>query len=89
MAATEHEPLSYEEALQELEAVVRQLEEGNLPLEEAMRLFTRGRELLDYCARLLKEARLRVRFLYPPDALPEDLRAFLDDDPFMEAEDGE
>ncbi len=72
------EDLSFEEALQELEAIIAALEQGDLPLEDAVRLFERGRRLWDHCSRLLNQARLRVRFLIPPEEIPEDLRPFLD-----------
>jgi len=40
--ATPAKSLSFEDALAELEATVRQLEEGNLPLAEAIALYERG-----------------------------------------------
>lgn len=55
--------LTFEEALSELEQIVRALESGGLPLEEAMALYERGRALADRCQQLLQEARLRVQLL--------------------------
>ncbi|MER3469359.1 MAG: exodeoxyribonuclease VII small subunit, partial [Thermoflexus sp.] len=55
--------LTFEEALAELERIVRALEGGALPLEEALALYERGQALADHCQRLLQEARLRVRVL--------------------------
>lgn len=48
--------LSFEEALAKLEAVVKSLEVGNLPLEESMKQYLEGIELADYCSQLLKKA---------------------------------
>jgi exodeoxyribonuclease VII small subunit len=55
--------LTFEEALGELERIVRALEGGGLPLEEALTLYERGQALADRCQQLLQEARLRVRIL--------------------------
>jgi exodeoxyribonuclease VII small subunit len=52
--------LSFEEALAELEDIVRKLESGNIPLESAIDLYTRGNFLRSYCDKRLAEAKLRV-----------------------------
>ncbi len=55
--------LTYEQAFQELEATVGQLEAGNLPLEEALALFERGQLLAARCTELLEVAELRLQQL--------------------------
>ena len=55
--------LSFEEALQALEAIVARLEEGDLSLEESLRLFERGQTLADLCNEQLESAALRVEQL--------------------------
>jgi exodeoxyribonuclease VII small subunit len=55
--------LPYEQAFQELEAVVRQLESGEQPLEEALALFERGQRLAGRCSELLEEAELKLKTL--------------------------
>ncbi len=55
--------LTFEEALQELEQTVAQLESGNLTLEASLALFERGRYLAAYCGQLLDQAQLRVEQL--------------------------
>lgn len=52
--------LSFEDALKELESVVRRLEEGRLPLEEAIGSYERGALLKERCEALLSQARLKV-----------------------------
>ena len=52
--------LSFEAAYAELEAIIAQLDSGDLPLEDSMRLFERGRKLSEYCQTLLDRAELRV-----------------------------
>ena len=52
--------LSFEDALKELENVVRRLEEGRLPLEDAIDSYARGASLKERCEALLSQARLKV-----------------------------
>jgi exodeoxyribonuclease VII small subunit len=54
------EKLSFEEALGELESLVRRLEEGKCPLDEALKTFERGIGLKNHCDTKLKNARLKV-----------------------------
>ena len=53
----------FEECLQRLEAVVQQLERGELPLEQALKLFEEGVQLSDSCRRELEEAEGKVEIL--------------------------
>ena len=59
--------LSYEEAYQQLEKILQALENGDLPLEESLKLYELGAALATYCARKLDEAELRVRQWQPGD----------------------
>ena len=59
--------LSFESAFAELEKVVRQLEEGELSLEEAISLYERGQALARQCQAQLDQAELRVSQLTRPD----------------------
>ncbi len=54
---------TFEEALGRLEAVVAQLEAGEMPLEEALRAFEEGVRLARACAARLEVAEQRVRLL--------------------------
>lgn len=47
---------SFEEALKELEAIVSALEDGELPLEEAVKKYETGRQLAEHCQKLLEDA---------------------------------
>jgi len=62
-AAATAKTLSFEEALARLEATVRQLEEGNLPLTEAIALYEQGMGLAQQCSDLLDAAQLQVEQL--------------------------
>jgi exodeoxyribonuclease VII small subunit len=59
--------LSYEDAFDELEALVEQLESGELQLEEALSVFERGQALAARCSDLLEKAQLRLTELAPSE----------------------
>ncbi|HLI12546.1 MAG TPA: exodeoxyribonuclease VII small subunit [Alphaproteobacteria bacterium] len=52
--------LSFEDALAELEAIVRQLEEGKGKLDDSIKAYARGAMLKRHCDAKLSEARARV-----------------------------
>jgi exodeoxyribonuclease VII small subunit len=56
-------PLSFEARLQELERIVKELEKGDLPLEQSLSLFEEGMRLSAECKRQLEEAESRVEIL--------------------------
>lgn len=57
--------LSFEESMSRLEAIVSQLEKGELPLEEALSLFEEGAGLMKQCSEMLDKAEQKVRKLMP------------------------
>jgi exodeoxyribonuclease VII small subunit len=52
--------MSFEEAMAELEAVVGKLEQGEVPLEDSIRLYERGAALKAHCDARLKAAEEKV-----------------------------
>ena len=52
--------LSFERAIEELESIVRRLEEGKVPLEESVAIYERGELLKRRCEELLRQAEARV-----------------------------
>ena len=54
------EELSFETAMQQLEELVKQLENSRLPLEEAIKAFEKGAQLKQHCEKKLTEAKLRI-----------------------------
>jgi exodeoxyribonuclease VII small subunit len=54
---------NFEEALQKLEAIVAKMEEGDLPLEEALKAFEEGVRLARICTGKLDEAERKVEKL--------------------------
>ncbi|HXZ50193.1 MAG TPA: exodeoxyribonuclease VII small subunit [Usitatibacter sp.] len=55
--------LTFERALEELEALVARMEEGKLPLEESLAAYQRGAELVRYCEAKLADAQARIAVL--------------------------
>jgi exodeoxyribonuclease VII small subunit len=52
--------LSFEKAIEELESIVKRLEEGKVPLEESVAIYDRGESLKRRCEELLRQAEARV-----------------------------
>jgi exodeoxyribonuclease VII small subunit len=52
--------LSFEQALDELETIVKRLEEGRVPLAESVAIYERGEALKQRCEDLLRQAEARV-----------------------------
>lgn len=59
-AATEISTLSFEDALKQLETIVRELEQGNVPLERSIDMYERGSALRKHCDQLLQAAEAKV-----------------------------
>ena len=57
------ESLSYEQAFQELEAIVSDLEAEVSNLDQAIKLFERGQELAKHCSQILEKAEMKVQEL--------------------------
>ena len=55
--------MSFEEAMQALEAVVSQLEKGDVALEQSIALYERGAALKAHCAAKLKDAEEKVELI--------------------------
>jgi exodeoxyribonuclease VII small subunit len=56
-------PQTFEAALAELETIVTTMEDGQLPLADALAAYKRGAELLQYCQAALKDAQQQVQVL--------------------------
>ena len=53
----------FEAALTELDAIVKKLEDGDIPLEQSLQLFERGVQLSRFCHARLEEAEKRIEIL--------------------------
>lgn len=61
--APAQENLGFEHALSELEAIVSQMESGQLPLEQSLAAYKRGTELLQSCQRSLTAIEQQIQIL--------------------------
>lgn len=52
---------TFEENMQRLEQIVRAMERGDVQLEESLKLFREGTELIEACGKILDEAELEVK----------------------------
>jgi len=52
--------MPFERAIDELESIVKRLEEGKVPLEESVAIYERGEALKRRCEELLRQAEARV-----------------------------
>lgn len=52
---------TFEENMQRLEQIVRAMERGDVALEESLKLFQEGTQLVQSCGKLLDEAELQVK----------------------------
>jgi len=70
----EKENMSFEEAISRVEAIVRELEKGDAPLDRALGLFEEGTALIKLCGKMLDEAEQKVvRLRKGADGAPEEL----------------
>ncbi len=68
--------VNLEKSLADLEALVEELESGDLPLEKAMQKFEEGIKLTRACQVALKEAEQKVEILVQSAGGDEDLESF-------------
>lgn len=62
---------SFEQNIARLEQIVRAMERGDVALEESLKLFQEGTELVRSCNKLLDEAQLQVKkIMTAPDGSP-------------------
>ena len=62
---------TFEQNMTRLEQIVRSMERGDVPLEESLKLFQEGTELVRSCNKLLEEAELQEKkIMTAPDGSP-------------------
>ena len=71
--------LTFEAAMQRLEKIVQVMESGDVPLEESLKLFREGTELVEFCSKTLDTAQMEIqKVIMKPDATP-DFEEFTDE----------
>ena len=63
--------MTFEQSMVRLDEIVKQMEQGNVPLENALQLFEEGTKLVKSCAKQLDDAELKVvKLMKGPDGNP-------------------
>lgn len=71
--------MTFEQAVQRLEEIVRGMERGDVSLDECLKLFQEGTELISGCNKLLDEAQMQISKIVPgADGAPTE-EAFCDE----------
>jgi exodeoxyribonuclease VII small subunit len=83
--ATRSEQPDFEQSLSELEALVAKLEQGDVPLEDALKTFERGVALTRQCQTALRTAQQKVEVLLARNGT-EEVAPFSDEDEEDDAE---
>ena len=74
---------TFEANLKRLEQIVRAMERGDVALDESLKLFQEGTELVRVCGKLLDEAELQVKMIMAgPDGMP--VEEVFDNEPNLE-----
>lgn len=70
-ALSDVKEMRFEQALSALEGIVRRLEEGQVELEESIKIYERGEALKAHCEKLLKEAETRIEKITLKNGTPQ------------------
>jgi exodeoxyribonuclease VII small subunit len=62
-SAKTDKPEPFEKNLERLDAIVRELEDADLPLDKALQLYEEGMKLSEFCHKQLEEAEGRIEIL--------------------------
>ena len=55
------ENITFEKAIEELEDIIKSLEQGDVPLDNTIELYERGANLKDFCEKKLKDAEIKIK----------------------------
>jgi len=81
--------VKFEQAMARLEVIVGELEKGDLPLDESLKIFEEGIRLSRNCLRVLEEAERKVEVLVQDKNGKKQLRAFTSEDIDLKGSTGE
>ncbi len=68
--------VKFEQAMARLEAIVDELEKGDLPLDESLKIFEEGIRLSKNCLKVLEDAERKIEVLVQDKNGKKQLRAF-------------
>ncbi|RTZ89519.1 MAG: exodeoxyribonuclease VII small subunit [Deltaproteobacteria bacterium] len=61
---------NFEDAIKDLENLIQELEQGDLPLDEALKKFEEGIKLIKYCNKKLDEAEQKIELILKDEKEP-------------------
>lgn len=70
------EKMTFEAAMTELEEIVHKLENGQIPLEDAVKAYEKGMQLKKICETKLNDAQMKIEKLVIKNGKPEKLESF-------------
>ncbi|MEK6889369.1 MAG: exodeoxyribonuclease VII small subunit [Nanoarchaeota archaeon] len=59
--------ISFESALKDIQVLIEDLENGNIPLKKSIAKFKEGADLLNYCKKELKDSELSIQKILDKD----------------------
>ncbi len=62
--------MTFEAALTRLDQIVRQLESNNVPLDDLMKLYDEGNEMIRFCNKKLEDASSKVKLVKEQNGVP-------------------
>ena len=68
----EEDKITFEQAMEKLEAIVEKLEEGDIPLEEEISIYKEGMDLSRICQEKLKNVEEQLTQIITEDGIKED-----------------
>jgi exodeoxyribonuclease VII small subunit len=68
MAKSEPAAINFEQAMEQLEKIVAQLESGDVPLEQAIELYQEGMRLSHLCGQKLEQVEKKIEMLVEGEA---------------------
>ena len=67
MAPSEQKTKSFEETINELETIVGEIEQGDIPLEQCLEKYEKGIKLKKHCQKILEQAEKRIEKISKDD----------------------
>lgn len=65
-----NEEMTFEQAMQRLDEIVKAMESGDLPLANSMELYKEGSELSRFCHKKLEQAKMEIEMWRNGEAVP-------------------
>jgi len=74
--------LTFEQAIKELTGIVGKIEQGDIELQDSLKQYERGMDLIKHCRKILQEAEKRIEKISGPEEVPQKTQQKPDHIPF-------